>query len=108
MSLFNFTSPMSMPMPEFPFGQSASQVLTGPSAATSTPAVSMAVEEHQWFDPSAVNMGQQQSSGRRVSFGSVFQESSGNGAGNGNGGEERRDNFGGIPSQAIHGSSGTM
>ena len=42
-----------------------------------------------------------------MSFGSVFQESSGNGAGNGNGGEEKRDNFGGVPSQAIHGSSGT-
>ena len=59
LSLFNFTSPMSLPMPEFPIGQSASQVLTGPSAMTSTPAVSMAVEEHSWVDPSAVNMGQQ-------------------------------------------------
>ena len=59
MSLFNFTSPMSMSMPDFPFGQPASQMLSRPSVATSTPAVSLHVEEHNWFDPSAVNMGQQ-------------------------------------------------
>ena len=59
MSLFNFTSPMSMPMPNFPFEQVTSQMLSGPSAMTSTPAVSLSVEEHSWFTPSSANMEQQ-------------------------------------------------
>ena len=100
MSLFNFTSPMSMPMHNFPFERVTLPMLSEPSATTFTPAVSLAVEEHSWFPPSSDNMGQQQSSGRRVSFGSVFPGSSGNGDGNG----DRRSSFGMSQAQVYSGS----
>ena len=98
-SLFNFSTPQ--------YGLPASQVMSGPSLVTSAPAVSSSMPLPGWYNLNLENIRQRQDSGHRVSFGSVFPESSGNGAGNGNGGEERCDSIGGPQSQNVLGSNGT-
>ena len=65
-TLFSFTAPMSIPM------------------ATSVSAGAQIAQPHSWVEPPSENVEPQQSSERRVSFGSVFSRSSG-GNGNGNG-----------------------
>ena len=71
---------------------------------SSTPALSQFGGTPGWFDLNPDNGGQPQTSTRRVSFGSVFNESSGNG----NGGEDQRGSVGMPQSQGIHGSSTTF
>ena len=50
MSLFNFSTRMSMPANDFPFDIQASQILLGPSVMTSTPIVSQSMESSGWFE----------------------------------------------------------
>ena len=84
-SLFNFTSPMTMPTPGMSFGTPVSDVMCGPSLVTSHPIVSFPSEASRWSELNPENIRQRQSQGRRVSFGSTFPGSNGSGNGNGNG-----------------------
>ena len=79
---------MPMPASSFPFGQPFSDILANANAevVTSGPTGSYTGEPHSWFSSPMGNAEPQQSSGRRVSFGSVFNESDGNGHGSGGNG----------------------
>ena len=55
-SLFHFTSPMQMTPPEFPMGIPTSQLLLGPSAMMSTPAVSLPSESSGWVELTPENI----------------------------------------------------
>ena len=85
-SLFNVKAPMSMPLSSLPIGQLATQTLSGPSMESVTPPISQFGGVLGWLEMNPNTVGQQQSSGRRVSFGSVFNESEGNGHGSGGNG----------------------
>ena len=84
---------------------SVSAALSGPSLMTSQPTTSPAVSYFGgmpgWFHLQSESMGPPQGRGRRVSFGSVFQDSN-EGNGNGNNGDERREP--GQQPQIVHGS----
>ena len=75
-SLFDFSTPMSMPMSIGSFGIPHTQSLSGPSLGASTPAVSLSMEAVGQMELTPETIRQRHDSGRRVSFGSVFPESS--------------------------------
>ena len=100
-TLFDFSTPFSMPMNAGPFGMSEAQSLSGPFLGLNTSAAASSLPLPGWYNLNTESAGQ--GGGRRVSFGSVFQESSA-----GNGGNEHRESFNGPQSQVVHGSGSTF